>query len=189
MKATTRLVGASLSTLALACNLDKAPLGPGRPAFEESVAPSAPLVLPSDPWSAPVNLGPTVNSTAFDGAPALSFDGTTLYFFSERTDLGGLGKRDLYVTTRTRLRGQDVAEHAKVKRHVRGGGKRHGRRAHEYPPEDQGAAPGADAAAQRRVQRFEWPQPAATDPNERPTSVALVKVWPDSLTLPVGAGW
>src|SRR5437867_5519842 len=44
----------------------------------------------SDPWSAPVNLGPTVNSTAFDGAPALSFDGTTLYFFSERTDLGGL---------------------------------------------------------------------------------------------------
>ena len=82
----------------------------------------------SDPWSAPVNLGPTVNSTAFDGAPALSFDGTTLYFFSERTDLGGLGKRDLYVTTRTRLRGQDVAEHAKVKRHVRGGGKRHGRR-------------------------------------------------------------
>jgi len=45
MKATTRLVGASLSTLALACNLDKAPLGPGRPAFEESVAPSAPLVL------------------------------------------------------------------------------------------------------------------------------------------------
>jgi len=61
--------------------------------------------------------------------------------------------------------------------------------AHEYPPEDQGAAPGADAAAQRRVQRFEWPQPAATDPNERPTSVALVKVWPDSLTLPVGAGW
>src|SRR5256885_10383937 len=30
----------------------------------------------SDLWSAPVNLGPTVNSTAFDGAPALSFDGT-----------------------------------------------------------------------------------------------------------------
>ncbi|HXL33629.1 MAG TPA: hypothetical protein VN953_01790 [Gemmatimonadales bacterium] len=54
-----------------------------------------------DPWSTPVNLGPTVNSTAFDGAPALSFDGTTLYFFSERS--GGFGKRDLYVTTRQRL--------------------------------------------------------------------------------------
>ncbi len=54
-----------------------------------------------DPWSTPVNLGPTVNSTAFDGAPALSFDGTTLYFFSER--VGGVGKRDLYVTTRQRI--------------------------------------------------------------------------------------
>ncbi len=52
----------------------------------------------TDPWSAPVNLGPTVNSSAFDGAPALSFDGTTLYFFSERED--GFGKKDLWVTTR-----------------------------------------------------------------------------------------
>ena len=51
-----------------------------------------------DPWSTPVNLGANVNSTAFDGAPALSFDGTTLYFFSER--VGGVGKRDLYVTRR-----------------------------------------------------------------------------------------
>ena len=65
-----------------------------------------------DLWSTPVNLGPTVNSTAFDGAPALSFDGTTLYFFSER--VGGFGKRDLYVTTRTRLRGPDMAEDAGV---------------------------------------------------------------------------
>jgi len=69
----------------------------------------------SDLWSLPVNLGPTVNSTAFDGAPALSFDGTTLYFFSERP--GGLGKRDLYVTTRTRLGGPDVAEDAGVETH------------------------------------------------------------------------
>ncbi len=61
-----------------------------------------------DPWGTPVNLGPVVNSSAFDGAPALSFDGTTLYFFSERP--GGFGKRDLYVTTRERLRGPDVAE-------------------------------------------------------------------------------
>src|SRR2546426_36535 len=67
-----------------------------------------------DPWSTPVNLGPTVNSTAFDGAPALSFDGTTLYLFSDRTDLGGFGKRDLYVTTRTRLGGPDLAEHVEA---------------------------------------------------------------------------
>jgi len=63
-----------------------------------------------DPWGTPVNLGPVVNSSAFDGAPALSFDGTTLYFFSER--LGGLGNRDLYVTTRARLHEPDVAEQA-----------------------------------------------------------------------------
>ena len=54
------------------------------------------------PWGTPVNLGPVVNSPFFDGAPALSRDGTTLYFFSERP--GGFGKRDLYVTTRTKLK-------------------------------------------------------------------------------------
>ena len=55
----------------------------------------------ADPWSTPVNLGPTVNTTAFDGAPALSFDGTTLYFFSTRP--GGFGGNDLYVTMRQRV--------------------------------------------------------------------------------------
>ena len=55
----------------------------------------------ADPWPPPVNLGFIVNSTAFDGAPALSRDATTLYFFSERP--GGFGKRDLYVATRTKL--------------------------------------------------------------------------------------
>ena len=43
-----------------------------------------------------------VNSTAFDGAPALSWDAQTLYFFSERTDLPHYGKRDLYMTSRTK---------------------------------------------------------------------------------------
>ena len=74
----------------------------------------------SDAWSPPLNLnlvnqqlgGPAINSAAFDGAPALSFDGTTLYFFSDRP--GGFGKRDLYVTTRTRLSGPDLAEHAEA---------------------------------------------------------------------------
>src|SRR3989442_1554270 len=60
-----------------------------------------------DPWSTPVNLGAVVNTTAFDGGPALSFDGTTLYFHSNRP--GGFGGNDLYVTTRTQLRGPDVA--------------------------------------------------------------------------------
>ncbi len=57
----------------------------------------------SDPWSTPVNLGRTVNTTFFDGAAALSFDGTTLYFFSNRP--GGSGGNDIWMTTRTKLRG------------------------------------------------------------------------------------
>jgi hypothetical protein len=55
----------------------------------------------SEPWSTPVNLGSTVNSSFNDGAPALSFDGTTLYFYSNRP--GGLGGNDLQVATRTKL--------------------------------------------------------------------------------------
>lgn len=48
--------------------------------------------------------GPLLNSSAFDGAPALSWDGTELYFFSTRTDLPGFaGGRDLYVSKRTKL--------------------------------------------------------------------------------------
>jgi hypothetical protein len=76
-----------------------------------------------DPWSTPVNLGAVVNTTAFDGGPALSFDGTTLYFHSNRP--GGFGGNDLYVTTRTRLREPDVAENAGVEK--RGRGKTHTR--------------------------------------------------------------
>ncbi len=55
----------------------------------------------SDPWSTPVNLGPVVNSAAVENTPALSFDGTELYFTSTR--LGGPAPQDLWVTTRTKL--------------------------------------------------------------------------------------
>ena len=41
------------------------------------------------------------------GAPALSWDGTTLYFYSTRP--GGFGGRDLYVATRRKL-GNDEAD-------------------------------------------------------------------------------
>ena len=57
----------------------------------------------ADPWSAPVNLGPPVNTGAMDAGCALSFDGTELYFSSNRS--GGFGSRDLYRTTRTKLGG------------------------------------------------------------------------------------
>ncbi|HYS00626.1 MAG TPA: hypothetical protein VEO58_16525 [Gemmatimonadales bacterium] len=74
-----------------------------------------------DPWSPPVPLGPVVNSPSFDGGPALSFDGTELYFHSDRP--GGFGGYDLYVTTRARLRGPDTAENGRDETHQRGKGK------------------------------------------------------------------
>lgn len=59
----------------------------------------------SCPWTAPVNLGPIVNSSAIDGGPALSFDGTELYFMSGRS--GGSGNQDIWVSTRQKLTGSD----------------------------------------------------------------------------------
>jgi hypothetical protein len=56
----------------------------------------------SDAWSAPVNLGPTVNTTAAEGRSAISWDGTTLIFHSNRA-----GSVDLYRTTRDRANNRD----------------------------------------------------------------------------------
>lgn len=53
-----------------------------------------------EPWSTPV-LVPNVNSTGLDGAPGLSWDGTELYFYSNR--LGAAAGSELYVSTRTKL--------------------------------------------------------------------------------------
>jgi hypothetical protein len=56
-----------------------------------------------DPWSTPVNLGSAVNFPGYiTAAPALSWDGTTLYCYSTRP--GGFGVRDLYLATRRKLR-------------------------------------------------------------------------------------
>jgi len=63
-----------------------------------------------DPWSIPINLNqdnvtkggdPSVNTTANDSAPALSWDGQRLIFFSNRA--GGYGGNDLYMSTRPKL--------------------------------------------------------------------------------------
>jgi Tol biopolymer transport system component len=51
-------------------------------------------------WSAPVNLGPSVNSPAEDFAPHTSKNGLSLYFASTRP--GGLGGEDLWVSKRAR---------------------------------------------------------------------------------------
>ena len=55
-------------------------------------------VTTDEPWSTPVNLGPTVNSSTDDSAPSISADGLSLYFNSRRPS--GSVKHDLYVTTR-----------------------------------------------------------------------------------------
>jgi hypothetical protein len=55
------------------------------------------------PWEEPTNLGPVVNSPSRDTQAALSEDGTTLFFLSDRA--GGVGNLDIYMTTRT-VRGQ-----------------------------------------------------------------------------------
>lgn len=63
--------------------------------------PSVDLALSSSDgaeWSAPVNLGPVVNSPANDNNPAVTADELTMYFASNRP--GGLGDVDIWVTRR-----------------------------------------------------------------------------------------
>jgi hypothetical protein len=50
-------------------------------------------------WSAPVNLGPTINTPLLEASPHLSKDGLRLYFASNRP--GGFGLQDLWVARRT----------------------------------------------------------------------------------------
>jgi hypothetical protein len=49
-------------------------------------------------WSAPVNLGTTINTAANEQGPSLSNDGLTLYFGSDRP--GGFGLFDIWVARR-----------------------------------------------------------------------------------------
>ena len=53
-------------------------------------------------WETPTNLGPTINTSAVDGCPCLTWDGLSLYFSSNRA--GGSGQDDLYVSQRPDLR-------------------------------------------------------------------------------------
>lgn len=49
----------------------------------------------NDPWGTPVNLGPTINSSAvYDQTPNISADCSTLFFSSNRP--GGVGGSDLW---------------------------------------------------------------------------------------------
>jgi hypothetical protein len=51
-----------------------------------------------DPWEAPVNLGPTINSPYLEGDPAFSTDGHWMIFVSNRP--GGCGMIDMYISHR-----------------------------------------------------------------------------------------
>ena len=57
-------------------------------------------------WEEPVNLGPTVNSSAFEAAPCISADGLSLFFcdgafgVSVPNRPGGSGNGDIWVSTR-----------------------------------------------------------------------------------------
>jgi hypothetical protein len=79
-------IPAALAILTFLALLGTTPAGQGPP-FSE--------------WSAPVNLGPIVNSPFSDQAPAVSRNGLSLYFHSNRPD--GFGQNDLYVSQRSRL--------------------------------------------------------------------------------------
>jgi len=52
----------------------------------------------ASPWGASVNLGPAVNSAAWDLSARESADGLTLLFHSQRS--GGLGGEDIWMSTR-----------------------------------------------------------------------------------------
>src|SRR5438094_2034509 len=57
------------------------------------------LAAPSfSEWSPPVTLGPTINTGFIDAGPALSKDGLSLYFNSDRP--GGFGGNDIWVSQR-----------------------------------------------------------------------------------------
>ena len=66
----------------------------------------------SSPWSTPVNLGPLVNDAARqEGRPSISWDGATLYFWTDRERYtgpeGSWWDMHVYKTTRTRITGKD----------------------------------------------------------------------------------
>jgi hypothetical protein len=67
-----------------------------------AITATAPAAAPSyGDWSGPVNLGPILNGASNDQTPALTPDGLSLYFDSDRP--GGLGGRDVWVSHRATL--------------------------------------------------------------------------------------
>src|SRR2546428_7217670 len=78
-------------TLLLACGSDSDPLPSGLSAF----------FFGNSEWSAPVNVGAPINTTATENNCALSPDDLSLYFTSNRA--GGFGGADIWVAHRACL--------------------------------------------------------------------------------------
>src|SRR3989454_11778264 len=82
--------------LAWACTSATGVVDPGGATRIRADAVQQPL---SSDWSAAVNLGPAINSASDEQHPAISKDGLSLYFASDRA--GGMGGLDIYVSQRS----------------------------------------------------------------------------------------
>ena len=85
----TNVASLAYLTLLVACASESGPAAPGLQA----------MAFANSEWSAPVNLGATINSTFIDAQPNLSKDGLSLYFTSNRP-AGGQGGNDIWVARR-----------------------------------------------------------------------------------------
>jgi hypothetical protein len=73
-----------------------------------TLIPLASLISAQDPpefsdWSAPVNLGPPVNTTFAEIAPFISKDGLSLYHVRNTVAAGGFGGSDIWVSRRATI--------------------------------------------------------------------------------------
>ena len=103
-----RLMNFPLLPVALiACGESTTPTAAARPDVARA-APSAECVVDRRYcYSAPVHLGPLINTAAFEGGPSLSANGLELYFVSGRSGaLGGAGDQDIYVSRRRSIHDQ-----------------------------------------------------------------------------------
>ena len=84
-----------IAAFALACSRESEVAAPE---IRLATGAEVPAASQFSDWSVPVNLGPAVNSPFVDNLPALSKDGLSLYFTSNRP--GGVGALDLWVSRR-----------------------------------------------------------------------------------------
>src|SRR5215217_8214066 len=85
----------------IACGESTTPTAVARPVAARTTARAECVVDRPYCYSAPVHLGPLINTAAFEGGPSLSANGLELYFVSARAGaLGGPGDQDIYVSRR-----------------------------------------------------------------------------------------